>query len=40
MTFDIEKFFNRDNVAMREEVVRVEGKMCPGDAIKGADTSG
>ena len=40
MAFDIEKLFNRDDVAMREEVVRMEGKMCPSNAIKGADTSG
>ena len=40
MAFDIEKFFNRNDVTMREEVVCVEGEMCPGDAIKGADASG
>jgi hypothetical protein len=40
MAFDIEKLFYRDNVAMREEIVCIEGKMCLGDAIKGADASG
>ena len=40
MAFNIEKLFDRNNVAMREEVVCVEVKMCPCDAIKGADTSG
>ena len=40
MAFDVEKFFDRNNVAMREEVVCMEGEMCPSDAIKGADASG
>ena len=40
MAFDIEKFFNRNNVTMREEVVCIEGEMCPSDTIKGVDASG
>jgi hypothetical protein len=39
MAFDVEQFFDGNDIAMWKEVVRMEGEMCLGNTVKGTNTS-